>query len=58
MGKRLRLAQALADDELEGVELELAKSNRIIVQESERIKKQRMKLKDVEIKTRGIKHGG
>jgi len=38
MGKRIRLAQALADGTLDGEELALAKGNRIIVQMANDIK--------------------
>jgi hypothetical protein len=43
MGKRLRLAQGLADGTLSGFELEEAKKNQIVLQESERIKKENEK---------------
>lgn len=60
MGRRLRLAQALADGTLEGDELELAKANRVVVQEAENIKrmKYRKETKMVESKIRKVaKHG-
>ncbi len=61
MGRRLRLAQALANDELEGVELEIAKSNRIIVQEAAAIKRSKFQKeqKIADDKTRKVvKNGG
>jgi fructose-specific phosphotransferase system component IIB len=54
------LAQALADGTLEGEELEIAKANRIIVQESENIKKNRFKKEEkiLDSKTRkAVKNG-
>jgi len=60
MGRRLRLAQALADGTLEGDELEVAKSNRIVVQEAERIKRSKFKSEPKHLeekKRRVLKHG-
>ncbi len=60
MGKRLRLAQALADDLLIGEELRIAKGNRIVVQEAERIKREthvkEKKMKSSEIR-KVVKNG-